>query len=137
MIKPRLILDKIKPHYDSPEAIIITGMRRTGKTTLLNLIFSQIPSTNKIFLDLENPLNRKYFAELNYEQGKSSLEVPGVDFTRKAHIFLDEIQFVRTLPSVVKYLIDHYQAKFFLTGSARFFLKNLFSETPPGQKKNF
>jgi predicted AAA+ superfamily ATPase len=134
MIKPRLILDKIKPHYDSPEAIIITGMRRTGKTTLLNLIFSQIQSANKIFLDLENPLNRKYFEELNYEQVKSSLEVLGVDFTRKAHIFIDEIQFVRRLPSVVKYLIDHYQAKFFLTGSASFYLKNLFSESLSGRK---
>jgi len=134
MIKPRLILDKIKPHYDSPEAIIITGMRRTGKTTLLNLIFSQIESANKIFLDLENPLNRKYFEELNYEQVKSSLEVLGVDFTRKAHIFLDEIQFVRRLPSVVKYLIEHYQAKFFLTGSASFYLKNLFSESLSGRK---
>lgn len=134
MIKPRLILDKIKPHYDSPEAIIITGMRRTGKTTLLNLIFSQIQSANKILLDLENPLNRKYFEELNYEQIKSSFEIMGVDFTRRAHIFLDEIQFVRNLPSVVKYLIDHYQAKFFLTGSASFYLKNLFSESLSGRK---
>jgi len=134
MIKPRLILDKIRPHYDSPEAIIITGMRRTGKTTLLNLIFSQIQSANKILLDLENPLNRKYFEELNYEQIKSSLEILGIDFTRRAHIFLDEIQFVRTLPSVVKYLIDHYRAKFFLTGSASFYLKNLFNESLSGRK---
>jgi len=137
MIKPRLILDRIKPHYASPEALIITGMRRTGKTTLLNLIFSQIQSANKIFLDLENPLNRKYFEELNYEKIKASLEVLGIDFTRKAHIFLDEIQFVRTLPSVVKYLIDHYQAKFFLSGSASFYLKNLFSESLSGRKYLF
>ena len=41
-------------------------------------------------------------------------------------LFLDEIQFVRNLPSVVKYLIDHYKVKFFLTGSASFYLKNLF-----------
>lgn len=137
MIKPRLILDQIRPHYSSPEAIIITGMRRTGKTTLLNLIFSQIESANKVFLDLENPLNRKYFEELNYEKVKASLEVLGVDFTRKAHVFLDEIQFVRTLPSVIKYLIDHYQAKFFLTGSASFYLKNLFSESLSGRKYIF
>src|SRR4030042_101574 len=137
MIKQRAILDRMKPYFDSPEAIIITGMRRTGKTTLLNLIFSQIQSANKIFLDLENPLNRKYFEELNYEKVKSSLEVLGSDFSRKAHIFLDEIQFVRTLPSVVKYLIDHYQAKFFLTGSASFYLKNLFSESLSGRKYIF
>jgi hypothetical protein len=134
MIKPRLILDQIKLHYDSPEAIIITGMRRTGKTTLLNLIFNQLESVNKILLDLENPLNRKYFEEPDYEHIKSSLEILGVDFSRRAHVFLDEIQFVRNLPSVVKYLIDHYQAKFFLTGSASFYLKNLFSESLSGRK---
>jgi predicted AAA+ superfamily ATPase len=134
MIKPRLILDKIRLHHDSPEAIIISGMRRTGKTTLLNLIFSQVQSPNKLFLDLENPLNRRYFEEPDYEHIKSSLEIMGVDFTRKAYIFLDEIQFVPAIPSFVKYLIDHYQAKFFLTGSASFYLKNLFSESLSGRK---
>src|SRR4030042_6969232 len=130
MIKPRLILDQVKSYYSSPEAIIITGMRRTGKTTLLNLIYDQIESPNKVFLDLENPLNRKYFEEPNYEKVKSSLEILGIDFTRKAYVFLDEIQFARKLPSIVKYLIDHYQAKFFLTGSAGFFLRNLFRGSP-------
>jgi uncharacterized protein len=134
MIKPRLLLDRIRPYYNSPEAIIITGMRRTGKTTLLGLIFGQIESANKILLDLENPLNRKYFEESSYEKIKSTLEILGLDFTRKVYIFLDEIQFVRNLPSVVKYLIDHYQAKFFLTGSASFYLKNLFSESLSGRK---
>jgi predicted AAA+ superfamily ATPase len=137
MIKPRIILDQIKPYHDSPEAIIITGMRRTGKTTLLNLIFSRTESANKIFLDLENPLNRKYFEEPNYEKVKASLEILGLDFTRKAYVFLDEIQFVRTLPSVVKYLVDHYSAKFYLTGSASFYLKNLFSESLAGRKYIF
>ncbi|OGD22006.1 MAG: hypothetical protein A2W03_07090 [Candidatus Aminicenantes bacterium RBG_16_63_16] len=134
MIKPRLILDRIRPYYDSPEAIIVTGMRRTGKTTLLRLIYGQVNSDNKIFLDLENPLNRRYFEESNYEKVRSTLEILGLDFTTKAHIFLDEIQFVRNLPSVAKYLIDHYQAKFFLTGSASFYLKNLFSESLSGRK---
>jgi predicted AAA+ superfamily ATPase len=129
MIKPRPIIDRIRPYYDSPEAIIVTGMRRTGKTTLLRLIFSQINSANKIFLDLENPLNRRYFEESNYEKIKSTLEILGLDFTIKANIFIDEIQFVRTLPSIIKYLIDHYQAKFFLTGSSSFYLKNLCSES--------
>jgi len=38
-------------------------MRRTGKTTLLNYIYDQVDSKNKLFLDLENPLNRKYFED--------------------------------------------------------------------------
>jgi predicted AAA+ superfamily ATPase len=137
MIKPRLILEKIKPYYDSPEAIIITGMRRTGKTTLLNFLFDQVDTKNKLLLDFENPLNRKYFEEDNYERIKGSLEILGLGFSQKSFLFLDEIQFVRNLPSVVKYFIDHYQTKFFLTGSASFYLKNLFTESLAGRKYIF
>jgi predicted AAA+ superfamily ATPase len=137
MIKPRLIFDKIRAYFDSPEAIIVTGMRRTGKTALLNFIYDQIISKNKIFLDLENPLNRKYFEEDNYERIKTSFDILGIDFNHKPFIFLDEIQFVKNLPSVVKYFIDHYQVKFFLTGSASFYLKNLFTESLAGRKYIF
>jgi len=137
MIKPRIIFNKINPYIDSPEAIIITGMRRTGKTTVLNYYFDKIGQPNKIFLDLENPNHRKYFEEENYDRIKSNLMNLGLDFTKKTYIFLDEIQFVRQLPSVVKYFIDHDQVKFFLTGSASFYMKNLFTETLAGRKYIF
>lgn len=137
MIKPRLVLEKIKPYYDSPEAIIITGMRRTGKTTLLNFLYDRIDSKNKLFLDFENPLNRRYFEEDNYERIKGSLEILGIDFSQKPFLFLDEIQFVKNLPSIVKYFIDHYKVKFYLTGSASFYLKNLFTESLAGRKYIF
>jgi len=137
MIKPRLILKEIKPYFDSPEAIIVTGMRRTGKTTLLNSIYQGIKSKNKVFLDLENPLNRKYFEEENYEQVRWAFEALGINFKDKPFIFLDEIQFVKNLASVVKYFIDHYKVKFFLTGSASFYLKNIFTETLVGRKYIF
>lgn len=137
MIRPRDIYEKIRPYFDSPEAIIVTGMRRTGKTTLLHLVFDQIKSKNKLFLDLENPLNRKYFEETNYDRIKVSLEFLGIDFTGRPFIFLDEIQMVKNLPSVLKYFIDHYHVKFFLTGSASFYLKNLFTESLAGRKYIF
>ena len=44
---------------------------------------------------------------------------------------------MRNLPSIVKYFYDHYQVKFFLTGSASFYLKNLFSESLSGRKYLF
>jgi hypothetical protein len=134
MIKSRILFNEIKRYIDSPQAIVITGMRRTGKTTLLNLIYDKIASNNKLFLDLENPLNRRYFEEENYEKIKTSFELLGIDFSKKPFIFLDEIQFVKNLPSVVKYFIDHYKVKFFLTGSLNFYLKNLFTEPLSGRK---
>lgn len=122
---------------ESPEAIVITGMRRVGKTALLFDLFQSLDSKNKIFLDLENPLNRKYFEEENYERIGKSFQFLGIDLSKKSCIFLDEIQFVKTLPSVVKYFIDHHQVKFFLTGSASFYLKHLFSESLAGRKYLF
>ncbi len=124
----------IEQSIEAREAIVITGMRRTGKTTLLEYFYNKLPSSNKLMLDLENPLNRKYFETDNYETIISNFHVQGIDFNIKPYIFLDEIQYVKNIPSVAKYLIDHYQVKFFLTGSASFYLKNLFTESLSGRK---
>jgi len=137
MLLERKIFKPIWSYLETKEAIIITGMRRTGKTSLLRFIYERTPSTNKIFLDLENPLNQKYFEEINYEKIKSTLEFLGLNFTQKVYLFLDEIQLVRNLPRVVKYLIDHYKIKCFLTGSASFYLRNLFTESLVGRKYIF
>lgn len=130
----RKLFKQIISNIETPEAIVVTGMRRVGKTTLLKQLYDSIISENKVFLDLENPVNQKYFEEMNYEAIKYTLQTLGLDLSAKAYIFLDEIQFVKNLPSVVKYLIDNYQFKFFLTGSSSFYLKNLFSESLAGRK---
>ncbi len=137
MIYPRTIYNNIEKHLNPPEAVILTGMRRTGKTTLLTLIKDRLKTDNKLFLDLENPLNRKYFEEEDYEKIRATLEFLGLSFKKRPYILLDEIQHVRTLPSVVKYFIDHHKVKFFLTGSASYYLKNLFTESLAGRKAIF
>lgn len=137
MLIERKLYQAILPYLDSKEAVIITGMRRTGKSSLLQFIYERIPSHNKIFLDLENPLNQQYFEAENYEKVKSTLEFLGLNFSERPFLFLDEIHLVKKLPSVLKYLIDHYQIKCFLTGSASFYLKNLFTESLAGRKYLF
>lgn len=137
MLIERYIFLKIKPYINSPEAIVITGMRRVGKTTLLRQIMEEIKSENKIFLDMENPATRKYFEEENYETILNNLRFLGMDTGKKGYVFLDEIQFLKNIPSVVKYLSDHYKIKFFLSGSSSFYLKNLFSESLAGRKYIF
>ena len=137
MVYPRTIYNDIEKYLNTPEAVILTGMRRTGKTTLLTLIRDRLKTDNKLFLDLENPLNRKYFEEEDYEKIKATLEFLGLNFRKRPYILLDEIQHVRTLPSVIKYFIDHHKAKFFVTGSASYYLKNLFTESLAGRKAIF
>lgn len=134
MIYPRKLLKKILPLIGKLEAVVVTGIRRCGKTFLLKDIYSRVDPKNALFLDLENPLNRRLFEEENYETIKTNLEKLGLDFKKRAFVFLDEIQLMPNLPSVVKYFIDHYKTKFFLTGSASFYLKNLFAESLAGRK---
>lgn len=113
---------------------MVTGFRRVGKTVLLRHIFEHIPTNNKIFLDMESPVSQRAFADDNYDNIKAYLERQGIDFNKKAYVFLDEIQSVRNLPSAVKYLYDHNGIKFYLTGSSSFYLKNWFSESMAGRK---
>lgn len=137
MFIKRTLHKEIEKYIDSKEAIIITGMRRVGKTTLLQMLFDELQTDNKLFLDLENPLNQKYFSVENYDEIIDSLAELGMERDKQMYVFLDEIQSLPRIPSVVKYLIDHYKIKFFLSGSASFYIKNLFSESLSGRKYIF
>jgi len=68
MIIDRKLFKEIEKYLESKEAIIVTGMRRVGKTTLLNFFYKKIESNNKIFLDLEDPLNQRIFREESFNQ---------------------------------------------------------------------
>lgn len=133
-IYPRKIEQELKKQLDSKEVIVLTGMRRTGKTTLMRNIFNGIESHNKVYLDLENPLNRKIFEEANYDNIWDNLRPMGVIANEKSYIFLDEIQLMAEIPGAIKYLFDHYDVKFFLTGSSSYYLRNLFPESLAGRK---
>ena len=130
----RDILPKLEAEFNTKEIVVITGMRQVGKTTLLKHLFGKTPSANKAFIDLENPLHRKLFEEENFDNVWKNLEPFGVAAHRHAYLFIDEIQNLPMVSSVVKYLYDHWQVKFFLTGSSSYYLKNLFSESLSGRK---
>lgn len=116
---------------------MITGFRRVGKTTVIQSIYASLPSANKLYLDLETPINQRLFYEENYDNIILALQAKGLNFEKRAFLFLDEIQYLKNLPSVVKYLYDHYDIKFYLTGSSSFYLKNHFSESLAGRKYVF
>jgi len=134
MIYPRKLTQNLIKEVNSPRIVVLTGMRQTGKTTLMRQIFDSIKSENKVFLDLENPLNQKVFEEENFDNILLNLKNFGFSPTQKGYLFLDEIQLVPQVARAVKYLYDHYQIKFFLTGSSSFYLKNLFPESLAGRK---
>lgn len=133
MLTERNIYPAIEKVLPSPEAIIVTGMRRVGKTTLLKTIYDHIASPNKIFLDLENPRNQLYFEKTDYDAIYANLQLLGLKQNERAYVFLDEIQRIKTFPSIIKYLLDTYGVKFILSGSSSYYMKNQFSESLAGR----
>lgn len=134
MIYPRKLTKKLIKEVASDRVTVLTGMRQTGKTTLMRQVFDSIESKNKAFLDLENPLNQKVFEEINFDNILTNLKEFGLNFDERSYVFLDEIQLVPEISRAIKYLYDHHQIKFFLTGSSSFYLKNLFPESLAGRK---
>ena len=54
MIYERKLSEKIRKWIDKKAIIVVTGMRRVGKTTLFKILYDEIKSKNKVFLDIEN-----------------------------------------------------------------------------------
>jgi len=134
---PRKIQASLQEHLSSKQITVLTGMRRTGKTTLVKKLLNDIPSSNKAYFDLERLDNREMFAERNYDAILQALRQRGIDTSIKTYLALDEIQLAPNIASVLKYLHDNYEIKFIVTGSSSFYLKNLFSESLSGRKKLF
>lgn len=134
MLYTRAIFSKLESELQTKEITVITGMRRVGKTTALMHLFNLVKSKNKAVFDLENPLHRKIFEEENYDTVWNNLRQFNITNSEKVYIFLDEVQNLPEISRVVKYLYDHWDVKFFLTGSSSYYLRNLFPESLAGRK---
>lgn len=137
MYYPRRLYPKLLAHAQTPLVTVITGMRRTGKTTLVNQLLKDLPNPNSLFLDLQRADIRELFRLPNYDAIRLAIIQRGLHPDRPMIVALDEIQLAPQIPEVVKYLYDHYQIKFIVTGSSSYYLKNLFTESLAGRKKVF
>lgn len=130
----RSIWKKVRCHLDSDKTVVITGPRRVGKTTTLHWALKQLKSDNTYYIDLENVINRDLFLVRDYSSLINEFQNLGLDTTKRMYVAIDEIQHVKNLPSIVKYLQDNYDIKFYLSGSSSYYLKNHFSESLSGRK---
>ncbi|MBU1104378.1 ATP-binding protein [Patescibacteria group bacterium] len=131
-MKKRLLYYELIKHLNHKNALLITGMRQVGKTTLMRQIYEEVKEP-KLWFDFGNPLDQKIFEDEDYRVIYKRL----TDMGKKASnlsVFIDEIQNFPEITKVIKYLIDHYSVKFYLTGSSNYYLKNLFPESLSGRK---
>lgn len=133
-MQKRLIWSKLIKEIDREEVVVLTGPRQVGKTTTLKWLLEQIKGDNKIYFDIENIVNRELFEVKNYDIIIQELQNRGLTLNKKLYVAIDEIQLVPNLPSLIKYLFDHYKIKFFLSGSSSYYIKNRFSESMAGRK---
>lgn len=133
----RKIFNLLEKHLTVKQVTVLTGMRRTGKTTLVKQLMEVSDIEQKLFFDLERIDHRELFSYKNYDSTIKELEKEGVDFSKKVMICIDEIQLLPNIPSVIKYLYDHYDIKFIVTGSSSYYIKNKFQESMAGRKKIF
>src|SRR5438477_4785634 len=118
MFITRDIVPNLEQELGKKDATVITGMRRVGKTTLMTYLFDKITSKNKYIFDLGNPLHRHVFEEENYDNIWNNLAQYGIINKEKAYLFIDEIQNLPEISTVIKYLYDHFDVKCVLTGSS-------------------
>ncbi len=133
----RKIYSSLEKHLSVKQVTVLTGMRRTGKTTLVKQLMEASDIEHKLFFDLERIEDRKLFSYDNYDLTVEILKARGINFSKKVLICIDEIQLLPNIPSVIKYLYDHYDIKFIVTGSSSYYIKNKFQESMAGRKKIF
>lgn len=117
-LKRETYLEQIRPYYDSDIIKVITGVRRAGKSILLDTIKDElvekgVPGDNIIYINLED-MDYEYIvdaSDLNKEI-KSRIIHEG-----KYYVFLDEVQHVQNFEKALASFRATMDVSLFVTGS--------------------
>lgn len=117
-IKRELYLKKIRPFYEVDLIKVLTGVRRCGKSILLEQIEEEF---------LSNGVNQEHIIKVNFEDMQyerirtceklNKYVVSKVRDDGKYYIFLDEIQHVRNFEKVLSSFRATLNCSIFVTGS--------------------
>ena len=106
-------VNKIIDFIDRKEVIVIKGIRRCGKSTIIKQIISKLKNKNCIYVNLDD------FRFLEYKNLELLEKILKLNLSsKKLYLFLDEIQ---TIPKFESWLRTHYDketdVKFIISGS--------------------
>jgi uncharacterized protein len=122
----RQLTTHIERQLHQPEVILIYGARRTGKSTMLDMLKEKYPEM--AIFNCENPVVSETLQSKNMESIKQL-------FDGKTLIALDEAQVVPHIGSILKLIVDNksYSPKIIATGSSSFDLANQTGEPLTGR----
>ncbi|HMW95560.1 MAG: ATP-binding protein [Chitinophagales bacterium] len=117
-------VDKLLLYKDHDLIKVVTGLRRSGKSTLFRMyrdvLLEQGISKNQIvFLNFEDFELRKYQNDL---EGLYRFIIKKVDFAQPCYIFLDEIQNINNFEQLVDGLYIRPNTDVYITGSNAYLL---------------
>ena len=118
MIYRNIYMDKILPFIGKPIIKVLTGVRRSGKSTILQMIREELTDRNiKVAQILFYRLDSLEYEDIKtskelYKELKEHLYPDG-----KTYIFLDEIQEVESWEKVVNSLMTDFDVDIYVTGS--------------------
>ena len=118
MIYRKKYMDQIIPFIGAPFVKILTGVRRCGKSTVMEMIKEELLSRG---VPQENIIAYR-FDSLEYEEistaGKLYREIKmRIPEEGKAYIFLDEVQEVKDWEKTVNSLLSDFNSDIYVTGS--------------------
>jgi len=119
--RKRKVFSDLLPYLDTRQILLLTGLRRVGKTTLLFQLVDELLHRGV------QPYRILYYsfdeARLNFDEllNTYQTDVLKSDLTQApVYFFFDEIQKLPEWPAQIKILYDlHPKVKIFLSGSAR------------------
>jgi predicted AAA+ superfamily ATPase len=115
MIKRELYMEQIRPFIGKDVVKVITGLRRSGKSVMLELLRGEIGNREQsIYLNFESKRNLKYTNPdtlYDYVTGKVG------DSKAKWYLFFDEIQEVKDWEKIINSFRVDFDADIYVTGS--------------------
>jgi predicted AAA+ superfamily ATPase len=111
-------IESIKPFIGKPQIKVITGIRRSGKSTVLRLLEKEIrqggvQSEQLISINFES----FRYSELLQASRLYEFVSNKIDSKKKYYVFLDEIQDVQNWEKAVNSLMVDFNVDIYLTGS--------------------
>lgn len=116
-------LKKIRPFYDSDIIKVITGIRRCGKSCLLQLIINELLErgvTNKDIIDIN--LDKRGFRNIQTPEALEEAIESRITDTDFKYLFIDEIQNVKGFEILINSYREDGGFSIFITGSNSYLL---------------